>query len=74
MKRSKNITHVNIEVQSENGTYVVKMTTADAKVLSEAYMRTGDWDDEINDIINRSEQIDCVGTINTMGDGGGWYE
>lgn len=66
-----------VRIISEDRTRVVRMKPEDitrVKVLLRFYQRTGDWLDEINDIINRSEEVTCVGTINTIGDGGGWYE
>lgn len=70
-------THVNIRVASEEREYLVKMTPNDVKrikPLLKRYQRTGEWADEINTILDRSEEITFIATINTMGDGGGWYE
>ncbi len=67
----------NVTILSEDRTYVVSMKSEDiprVKKLLKEYQRTGEWADEINDIIHRSKEVTTVGTINTMGDGGGWYK
>ena len=66
----------NVMIEGENGSQMVDMSDSDlkrAKVLLRKYQNTGDWADELNDIIQRSRAIACVGTIITSGDGGGWY-
>ena len=68
---------VNIRIDSEDNVQIVKMTRDDVvrvKVLLKSYMKTGNWSDDINTIIDRSEVVTCVGVINTTGDGGGWYK
>jgi hypothetical protein len=55
---------------------MVKMPAKDlkrARVLLIEYQDTGDWAQELNDIIDRSTPVDHVGTISTSGDGGGYY-
>lgn len=55
---------------------MVKMSARDlkrVKTLLAEYQDTGDWADEINEIIARSTPVDHVGTIDTSGDGGGYY-
>lgn len=81
MATRKPITHVYVSLvsESEEGTQTVRMTIADAKLakkLLNAQSRKndgGEWPDEVNAIIDRSEIVPIYGTINSMGDGWGWY-
>lgn len=67
-------------IDSEGGQQLVKMTKTQAnriKKLIEAAQDedTGDFEfpDEVNEILDECEFI-SVPTLNTMGDGWGWYE
>lgn len=67
-------------LDSEGGQQLVKMTKAQAnkiKKLIEAAQDedtgSGEWPDEVNDILDECEFI-SVATLNTMGDGWGWYD
>lgn len=66
-----------VQIESEEGSYVVEMSKEDAatakKLLTKA-MRSDEWPDEVNTIIDRSKKLRLAGTINTMGDGWGWYK
>lgn len=66
-----------VQVASEDETYVVVMSKEDAeraKQLLQKSMRNGEWNDEVNTILDRSKRLSTIGTINTMGDGFGWYK
>lgn len=66
-----------VTIASEDGDYIVEMTEADmieAKALLRKAQRKGEWPDAVNDIIDRSRKLKTVGSINTMGDGWGWYK
>lgn len=65
-----------ILVESEGGTEIVKLTAANLKKikrLMEVAQEEGEWPDEVNDILDEGEIVQVAGTLNTMGDGWGWY-
>jgi len=65
-----------VMIDTEDGQFVVQMSRVDiikTKTLLKAGDAEGEWPDEVNKIINRSKKIKVVGTINTSGDGWGWY-
>jgi hypothetical protein len=75
----KQLEIVNVAVDTEGGEFIIQVTRAQADrlhTLLEDYQGTGDWPDEVNDIINGAPRIkiETVGTISTYGDGGGWYD
>lgn len=68
---------VNVSVTGEGGDYMIQVTPAQVKQLKKLLKRytvNGVWLDEINDIIDGATKVSTVGTINTSGDGGGWYD
>jgi hypothetical protein len=70
-------TMYHILVTGEGGDFMIRVPKyhrIELKKLTKAYMKTGEWDQRINDIINIAARVTPVGIINTSGDGGGWYE
>ncbi len=67
----------NVRVSGEGGEEVIMLNKPDMQLIQRLlreYVETGDWDDMINELIDNAPKIECVGTINTCGDGGGWYD
>ena len=62
-------------VQGEGPTHVYEMTADDAglarKLLNKA-VNDGEWNDEVNTIIDRSKKVKLAGVIDTSGDMFGW--
>lgn len=73
------MTKVLVRIYSEEETYVVEMTKLQAdickKLLTNAVKTGDDWPDKVGDILDKCKRRDVkvVGSINTMGDGWGWY-
>ncbi|SRR6266404_1248308 len=68
---------VNVAVTGEGGDFMIRVTLdqlSRLKALLAEYSSSGEWHDEINAIIDNAPRITAVGTINTSGDGGGWYD
>lgn len=77
MKTKRKQSFVHVALTGEGGDSVIKVTPKNLKqlkVLLKEYADTGEWADEINDILYKCKTVRTVGTINTMGDGGGWYD
>ena len=63
--------------ESEQGYELYEMDHDDAlecKRLLKKAAKTGEWPDEVTEILDRSTRIKPFGVINTMGDGWGWYK
>jgi len=68
---------VNVLVTGEGGDFMIQVTPGQVshlKTLLAEYADSGDWHDDINTIIDNAPRIKTVGSINTSGDGGGWYD
>ena len=63
-----------VQITSEGGDSVVSMMPGDAAKVRALLKEADEWPDEVNDILNRARPLNVVGTVNTMGDGWGWYE
>jgi len=66
-----------VRVESEAGTEVLEFLRGDAeqiKSLMLAAENTSEYPFEVNDIIDRGKPIPLFGSVNTMGDGWGWYD
>lgn len=66
-----------VVVQGEGGTELYDMSYLDAvrcrKLLGEA-VKHGEYPEEVNTIIKRAKRVKAFGTIDTSGDGWGWYK
>lgn len=63
--------------ESDSGYELYNMDHDDAlecKRLFKKSQKVGEWPDEVNEILDRSERVRPFGIINTCGDGWGWYK
>lgn len=66
-----------ITIDSECDTYTIEVSAADLKKIKKLMAKAtdeGEWPDAVNDILDKYEPIETAGTLNTMGDGWGWYD
>lgn len=75
---------VRVAIESEDGSYLVDMTLVDALACKdlleypsgkkdEKGRASYEWPEAVNGILDRYKKIEPFGTINTSGDGWGWY-
>lgn len=66
-----------VQIDSEGGVYTVELARDDVKkarqLLNKA-QKSGEWPDEVNDILDRAKKVKLAGIISTHGDGWGWYK
>lgn len=69
---------VMIQVESEDGSEIISIKEADAvrirQLLKEAEDNTGEWPEEVNDLLGKGRTLSMYGVVSTMGDGWGWYD
>jgi len=66
-----------VRIESEEDTRIVIMSRIDAEELKKIMLKaqkTNEYPEQVNAIIDRGREIDLFGSVNTMGDGWGWYD
>lgn len=65
--------NVMIIVESEEGTQVLSFDRKTVERIKQLLLSSEEWPDEVNQLLDQGTPADITGTVNTMGDGWGWY-